>query len=424
VSSLDALRERIRRKTHKKRRLAGMELVCFPGSAAGLPGAPDAAPLRLSVALFSLVQRAKLPPASKVDRASHAPLRSMATALDMDTGMPLNLKDPTVAVRKALPYGPQGFKVIMPPADADAIKRGPGAVGLTLLGFKPLSQLRDDDNMRTPYFLYPDEAGRAGSTASFTALLHAMLRADVAAIALLVRAARSAPRLVALLPAQEVCLSGGAQVSPPGMHVVTLPFADDVRSSERIALPVPAVTAPEEIVALARNATELLRLVDFRCEDVDNPSLQKFYACLEHFALVSDDPVEDAVEQAPTRDDTLPDIEGFQSIGGEAAVSAFAAALDELAPPQDQPPPKGPPAKKRKAEADPELAEEQAAAVAKVVQLGADDALPSAKVDDLKAYCRAAGLTVGGNKAALLERVAAHLAPCEGGQEEANDRGQ
>ena len=62
--------------------------------------------------------------------------------------------------------------------------------------------------------------------------------------------------------------------------------------------------------------------------------------------------------------------------------------------------------------------------MAKVVQLGADDALPSAKVDDLKAYCRAAGLTVGGNKAALLERVAAHLAPCEGGQEEANDRGQ
>lgn len=42
----------------------------------------------------------------------------------------------------------------------------------------------------------------------------------------------SEPRLVALLPQQEVSDDYGDQVAAPGMHMVFLPFSDDIREPE------------------------------------------------------------------------------------------------------------------------------------------------------------------------------------------------
>jgi len=109
------------------------------------------------------------------------------------------------------------------------------------------------DNVRHPQFIYPSEREIAGSTAAFRALHTRMVARDVVAIARLQMRDNSEPRIVALFPQlEELDVTGeagaaasssssaagvagaadapaGMQRVPPGMVVVQLPFADDMR---------------------------------------------------------------------------------------------------------------------------------------------------------------------------------------------------
>ncbi|CAM9986919.1 unnamed protein product, partial [Hapterophycus canaliculatus] len=102
--------------------------------------------------------------------------------------------------------------------------------GLTLLGFRPNATLRPDFNVRSPYFIYPDEESTVGSAKAFIALHLAMLDKEVYALARFTRAAGAAPRMVALLPQKEV-VEDGEQLEPGGFNAVVLPFADEVREA-------------------------------------------------------------------------------------------------------------------------------------------------------------------------------------------------
>lgn len=43
----------------------------------------------------------------------------------------------------------------------------------------------------------------------------------------------SCPQLVALV-AQEEVIKGGGQVEPPGLHMIYLPYSDDIRDIEEV----------------------------------------------------------------------------------------------------------------------------------------------------------------------------------------------
>ncbi|RUP48803.1 SPOC like C-terminal domain-containing protein [Jimgerdemannia flammicorona] len=124
------------------------------------------------------------------------------------------------------PYG--GEKVVFTKEELAEIKNF-GDPGFTLIGFKPTSALQIYHNLSHPLFIYPDELAYSGSTRVFAALLKKMLELDRIAICSMIRRINTAPRMVALLPQAEVFGDDGGQEKPAGFHVITLPYADDIR---------------------------------------------------------------------------------------------------------------------------------------------------------------------------------------------------
>ncbi|KAF4370381.1 hypothetical protein F8388_016118 [Cannabis sativa] len=111
------------------------------------------------------------------------------------------------------------------------------ARNLRLLGFKPLSCLKDYHNLRPSTFLFPSEEDVIGSTCLFIALHRSMLRLERFAVAFY--GVPSRPQLVALVAQEEIVKAGG-QVEPPGMHMIYLPYSDDIRDNEE-ARKIPGV---------------------------------------------------------------------------------------------------------------------------------------------------------------------------------------
>ena len=415
---LDALQERVRQRTHKKRRLTSLELYVCPGGAVGLPGSLDGSPVRIAVGLYSLVMQATKPTPERVDKQANVPVKSVSKFMARGyNSITFNPRDHAVRQVRRLPYG--GAALDFTPHEAADLKAGPGQPGLALLGFKPISSLRDDDQLRSSWFLHPEEALRPGSTVAFTALLAAMLRAGVVAICLLTRSAKTPPRLVALLPqgleveTRRQSGAGGGEVAvmtaQPGMHVLCLPFRDDVRAGIEDAV-LPCLVAPpppsEEVARAAAAVVSGIKLTNFVCEGVPNPKLQHFYTKLEEFAIDADDVVMDSIApEAPheaTTDGTLPQVGRFHHAALEAFSASLRGRLDPVAPVVAAA--KGG-TKRKAAEMDAETQQKADDATAVVVRLGEDGKVALATVDQLKWYCRIHGLAVSGKKGDLVARV-------------------
>lgn len=90
--------------------------------------------------------------------------------------------------------------------------------GLRLLGFKPLTSLADYHQLRSSFFLYPDEHALPGSATAFIALHARLLERSMYALCCLVRSRVAEPRLVALLPQEELLDEAEMQVALAGVR--------------------------------------------------------------------------------------------------------------------------------------------------------------------------------------------------------------
>ena len=73
------------------------------------------------------------------------------------------------------------------------------------------------------------------------------------------------------------------QVSPPGMNLIYMPFADDIRSPESDASflgPEPYAEPDEQQLEAAGKLLKKLHLHDFQPGMVPNPHLQRHYQVL------------------------------------------------------------------------------------------------------------------------------------------------
>ncbi|CAN0117462.1 unnamed protein product, partial [Ectocarpus sp. 8 AP-2014] len=182
------------------------------------------------------------------------------------------------------------------------------------LGFRPNSTLRPDFNIRSPYFLYPDEESTTGSAKAFIALHAAMVDKRVYALARFTRAAGAAPRMVALLPQEEV-VEDGEQLQPGGFNTVVLPFADEVREAKAPQTSDGDVKLEvnEGGVSAAEGVVKALKLESFDFRKFENPVLQRHYAALQALALS-----EEEISWDPEKDDRTrrPDEKGLDAAGG------------------------------------------------------------------------------------------------------------
>lgn len=329
--------------------------------------------------------------------------------------------------------------------------------GMTLFGFRDVDKLRPEDVLKPPYFVYPDESQMKGSTKIFAALLDSMLRAKKMAIVLRSsERASNGPRFCALVPQAEVINEKGMQTTAPGMHLIPLPYKNDVYTGweeEMVTLAKEeaawkgAVASSggflgrddggtggsggadtrdddEVVTKVAKKLVKRLRRKNFTVKAFQDPAIVRFYAVLEAELGVSDgfdvpgDDLEPQVERM--RDATiLPQkngedvdlLEMFKNLtvghgfdasqiallyGTKSGRNAKEVAVRQL---------------KRKAEKDAkaeaareDLCEEEYVAAAKRGDIA--NTFTAAK---LKLYCVAFSLPVSGRKADLAQRVYDHI---------------
>lgn len=106
--------------------------------------------------------------------------------------------------------------------------------GIKLLGFKDRATLHFLDNIKHAYFLYPSDLEHPGSKCAFAALLQSMLAKHKYALGLYMPRENVIPAFVAILPQAEEVDEEGHQLVPPGMNMIVLPYADDIRDAPEL----------------------------------------------------------------------------------------------------------------------------------------------------------------------------------------------
>ena len=346
--------------------------------------------VEVAVKLYALTMEAKIKGQVWLDQRNNKRVKVVTQRSCKGTGQLLLESQ----IEKYYTYG--RTEVVVTDEEMQQVKSMDMEKGLHLLGFRPRSSLKWEDNLRAPYFIYPDEPALRGSVMTFTAFWEGMLKHDRVAICAMRARANVAPRLVALVAVREKKNEDGRVMSPDGMHVVSLPFCDDIRTIP----PHPTVeTVPEEAIAAAEKIIDHFQLCC--CRDFENPQLYRHFKHLEAISLEEKVDEEDlrAVEEC-----IMPDPEEFDRDDVRQMFRDFKDAID---PEYDSKVHagggrggaggSGAGTKRKKAEAGP--------VDAGLEDLVAGGGLEKLTVDKLKEHCRSLGLTVGGKKADLIQRI-------------------
>lgn len=225
-------------------------------------------------------------------------------------------------IRKAYTFG--GEKITFSDEEAKQL-RSWGDPVIRLIGFKPWSKLPMWANIKNSTFLYPSEEDFIGSTRVYSALYQKLRKDFLFGLTWFVPRKNATPVMAAMVPTlwdddDDDDKSNPAAVSvtgaPQGLHLIPLPFADDVRQNPPLTRDAP-VRAPDELVdAMRPIIRELTEISQEARTDSDteqlilpksmydpskypNPSLQWHYRILQALALDEEIP-------AKPEDKTIP----------------------------------------------------------------------------------------------------------------------
>lgn len=177
---------------------------------------------------------------------------------------------------------------------------------LRIVGFKSFDKLKFWHNIRPSYFIYPHEATVVGSTRVFASLHQSLLKKEKWALGWFIPRKNANPSMVAMIASRESIAEGSRlQVTPPGIFLVTLPFADDIRMNPAIVVK----RSPDDLTDKMAEVIRYLKLGAYDPFKYQNPALQWHWRTLQALALEEDMP-EGQV------DGTLPKFKGIEKRAG------------------------------------------------------------------------------------------------------------
>ncbi|XP_072229511.1 X-ray repair cross-complementing protein 6 [Leuresthes tenuis] len=276
-NKLDDLQKRVRAKEQKKRALARLSLCLGEG-------------LNVAVGIYATAVSARKPGAIRLYRETNEPVRSKTRIFHTQTGSLLLPSE----IKKSQVYGRR--QIVMERDEVDAIKKFDHP-GLFLIGFKPMEKLKLHHHIRSAVFLYPEENEVKGSACLFSALLKKCSEKNVFALCRCISRRNYPPRFVALVPQKEEVDEEKVQITPPGFNVISLPYADDIRTLD----PPQGPTASQMQVDKMKEIVSKLRF-KYRSDAFENPVLQQHYRNLEALAL-------DMMAPEDTEDLIMPKVE-------------------------------------------------------------------------------------------------------------------
>jgi ATP-dependent DNA helicase 2 subunit 1 len=156
-------------------------------------------------------------------------------------------------IRKAYKFG--GEQVSFTTEEQQALRHFGDPV-IRIIGFKPLSALPIWANVKHPSFIYPSEEDYVGSTRVFSALQQKLLEAEKMALVWFIPRRNASPVLAAMIAGAEKIDENGVQKIPPGMWIIPIPFADDIRENPEATLN----KAPDTLIDAMREVIQQLQL--------------------------------------------------------------------------------------------------------------------------------------------------------------------
>ena len=186
-------------------------------------------------------------------------------------------------LRKAYKFG--GDAITFTPEEITRIRQCFGDPVIRIIGFKPISCAPIWANTNKATFIYPSEADFIGSTRVFSALQQKLLKSKKMGLVWFIARRNASPTLCALVPAEERINEDGEQAMPPGLWLIPLPFADDLRQfPEQAVTPLKTTDALTDKMRLIIEQLQLPKGV-YDPSKYPNPDLQWFYRILQGLAL-------------------------------------------------------------------------------------------------------------------------------------------
>lgn len=290
---------------------------------------------------------------------------------------------------------------------------------IRIIGFKPIDSLPMWANFKSSTFIYPFEDDYVGSARVYSALYQKMVKSKLMALSWLIVRKNASPVLAAIIPtltsdedddaSNQACVSPTG--APQGLHLIPLPFADDLRQNPPSMHEVP-IRAPDELVDKMRPIIEQLNLPKqiYDASRYPNPSLQWHYRILQAIALEEDLP------EKP-EDKTRPKARQIDKRAGSMAVewgnelnriykehvaeNPDSANLSDKRPTARGSKANGESESSKRVKVEDSMAEED---LRKLFDAGK---LSSLTVAQLKDFANTKKILVGGRKADLVERIEA-----------------
>ncbi|WFD32123.1 ATP-dependent DNA helicase II subunit 1 [Malassezia sp. CBS 17886] len=179
-------------------------------------------------------------------------------------------------------------QIVLSEEEVKRLREAGCAPGIRLLGFRDAGFIQFHENIKHAYFLYPSDLEHPGSKRVFAALLQTMLAKQKIALCVYMPRPNVIPSFAALLPQAEEVDEDGNQVVPPGLNLLPLPYADDMRDAPDTPSSVPPT---DDEVARARGVIEsFLRREPFNPDVFVNPALAHHYDVLKAIAFGRDIP--------------------------------------------------------------------------------------------------------------------------------------
>lgn len=264
----------------------------------------------IEVNLYCLIGKARKSKSDLVDMISNKQLSKLSRILDTDTGDIVNSRQIETfhefgKTKITFSYNDvKKIKTIEPPS-------------LSIIGFKSNNFLKTYYNVKNSYFIYPNEYYSVGSSRVLDAMINQLISKNKIGIAKLVAREGGVIRLCALIPQKENYDENYFQ-TPPGFHIIFLPFAEDIRKNETIISKIPGLNININNYNKNKNKPnskeiELMKSlikkmsINFDPKDIpfDNFYLQKFYAVLEAKALEEEGNLQKIKDKMITKDEDI-----------------------------------------------------------------------------------------------------------------------
>ena len=178
--TFEQLRDGIRKRQHALRSVGTLPLYLFDEHT------------RIAISMHTLVQKATKPGAIQLEATTNKPVKVETTSIHDVTGEILN---PQEIGHNYTKLGQGQSNVVFTKEELVNIKDF-GPPGVHLVGFAPLSQLKEQWNLTKASFCVPDDTIIEGSSQAFLALVTRMHARQVYCVASILARRTSAPKMV------------------------------------------------------------------------------------------------------------------------------------------------------------------------------------------------------------------------------------